>query len=129
MLSSINACIDKLINEVERSAAPGLKDRAKLQGESCLDEARVALQKTVDTVKETLNNEQKEVSRSLAPHVQGQLLDGYTEAMEHRGKGSVARQKVKTTSFRRQNLTYIRRRRSIPMCLMSRTKFLKTAPT
>ncbi|KAJ7507726.1 hypothetical protein B0H11DRAFT_1968347 [Mycena galericulata] len=94
LLSSTIACINQLINDVERSAAPGLKDRAKLQGESCLDEARVALDKTVETVKETLNNEQKEVSRSLAPHVQGQLLDGYTEAMEHRGKGSVARQKA-----------------------------------
>ncbi|KAJ7744514.1 hypothetical protein DFH07DRAFT_25631 [Mycena maculata] len=94
LLTATIGCVNKLIDDVERSAAPGLKDRAKLQGVSCLEEARVTLDKTVETVKETLNTEQKEVSRSLAPHVQGQLLDGYTEAMEHRGKGSVARQKA-----------------------------------
>lgn len=45
-------------------------------------------------VKETMNNEQKEVSRCMAPHVQTQLVDGYDRAMEERGTGSVARQKV-----------------------------------
>ncbi|KAJ7095314.1 hypothetical protein B0H15DRAFT_881283 [Mycena belliarum] len=93
LLSSTVACINQLLNDVEKSAPSGLKDRARLQGESCLKEARVALDKTVETVKETLNNEQKEVSRSLAPHVQGQLMEGYAEAMEERGIGSVKRQK------------------------------------
>jgi len=41
-----------------------------------------------------MNNEQKEVSRCLAPHVQEQLVDGYDRAMEERGTGSVARQKA-----------------------------------
>jgi hypothetical protein len=93
LLASTVACINKLVADIERSAASGLRDRARLQGESCLESARVALDKTVETVKDTLNNEQKEVSRSLAPHVQSQLLDGYTTAMEERGRGSVARQK------------------------------------
>ncbi|KAJ7179922.1 hypothetical protein C8R43DRAFT_870220 [Mycena crocata] len=99
LLSSTTACVNKLVDDVERSAAPGLKDRAKLQGESCLEEARVALDKTVQTVKETLNNEQKEVSRCLAPNVQEQLLDGYHEAMLEVGKGSVARQKASFRSY------------------------------
>ncbi|KAJ6614316.1 hypothetical protein B0H10DRAFT_2045676 [Mycena sp. CBHHK59/15] len=99
LLSSTIACINKLVADVETSAAPGLRDRAKLQGESCLEEARVALNKTVDTVKDTLTNEQKEVSRCLAPHVREQLVDGYDEAMEERGKGSVARQKAKFRSY------------------------------
>ncbi|KAJ7129761.1 hypothetical protein C8R44DRAFT_777600 [Mycena epipterygia] len=94
LLSATTASINKLVGDVEQSAAPGLRDRARIQGESCLNEARVALDKTVDTVKQTLNNEQKEVSRSLAPHVQGQLLDGYQSAMAEKGKGSVARQKA-----------------------------------
>ncbi|KAJ7937120.1 hypothetical protein B0H13DRAFT_2226534 [Mycena leptocephala] len=85
LLASTVACINKLVADIERSAASGLRDRARLQGESCLESARVALDKTVET--------QKEVSRSLAPHVQSQLLDGYTTAMEERGRGSVARQK------------------------------------
>ncbi|KAJ6599136.1 hypothetical protein DFH09DRAFT_1130225 [Mycena vulgaris] len=99
LLSSTLACINKVVSDVEQSAAPGLRDRARLQGESCLNEARVALDKTVETVKETLTNEQKEVSRSLAPHVQGQLLDGYQEAMAETGKGSVARQKASFKSY------------------------------
>ncbi|KAJ7276327.1 hypothetical protein B0H12DRAFT_1084814 [Mycena haematopus] len=99
LLDSIVDCINKLVGDIERSAAPGLKDRTKLQGESCLESARVALDKAIETVKETLNNEQKEVSRCLAPHVQDQLTDGYSAAMEERGKGSVARQKASFHSY------------------------------
>ena len=86
--------ITSLVEEVAESAAPGLKDRARLQGEICVQEARVALKKTVELVKETMNREQKEVSRCMAPHVQNQLKEGYDTAMLERGTGSVARQKV-----------------------------------
>jgi len=71
-----------------------LKDRTKLQGELCVEEARVALQKTMSVVKETMSNEQKNISRCMAPHVQAQLVEGYDQAIEERGTGSVARQKV-----------------------------------
>jgi len=91
--------INELVKDVEESAAHGLKDRARLQGETCVEEARVALEKTVDLVKETMNQQQKEVSRCLAPHVQEQLIEGYDTAMEERGTGSVARQKVRYLSF------------------------------
>ena len=91
--------IQKLIADVEASAAIGLKERAKGQGELCMEEARVALHKTLDAVSEAMNNEQKEVSRCLAPHVQNQLFDGYDRAMEERGLGSVARQKVRSLSI------------------------------
>ncbi|RDB22483.1 Nuclear GTPase SLIP-GC [Hypsizygus marmoreus] len=94
-ISSIN----KLLKDVEDSAAVGLKDRTKLQGEQCLEEARVALQKTMGLVKDTMNNEQKEVSRCMAPHVQAQLVTGYDRAMEERGTGSVARQKMYFRGF------------------------------
>ncbi|KAI0758261.1 Dynamin family-domain-containing protein [Irpex lacteus] len=89
-----NDAIAKLMKEIEDSAAPGLKDRVRVQGELALDEARVALQKTIDVVKDTINTQQKEVSRCLAPHVQNQLFDGYETAMQERGRGSVARQKA-----------------------------------
>jgi len=85
------------VKDVEESAAPGLKDRARLQGETCLEEARVALTNAVDLVKERVNMEQKEISRCLAPHVQAQLVEGYDTAMMERGTGSVARQKVSFT--------------------------------
>ena len=91
MIAAINA----LVKEVEESAASGLKDRARAQGEVCTEEARIALAKTVELVKETMNREQKEVSRCMAPHVQAQLTEGYDTAMLERGTGSVARQKVK----------------------------------
>ncbi len=91
--------IKQLIADVEASAAPGLKDRAKGQGELCLEEARGALRKTLDVVSEAMNTQQKEISRCLAPHVQGQLVDGYDRAMEERGRGSVARQKVRPSSI------------------------------
>ncbi|KAF7977636.1 hypothetical protein HWV62_3046 [Athelia sp. TMB] len=86
--------INKLLKQVEDSAAGGLKDRVKSQAELCLEEARVALEKTLELVRVTMNNEQKEVSRCLAPHVQNQLTDTYLLALEERGPGSVARQKA-----------------------------------
>lgn len=86
--------INTLVKEVEDSAASGLKDRAKMQGEACIQEARVALTKAIELVKDAMNREQKEVSRIMAPHVQAQLVEGYDTAMEERGTGSVARQKV-----------------------------------
>lgn len=86
--------INKLLKDVEDSAAPGLKDRTNKQAEVCLEEARVALKNAVELVKQTLATEQKEVSRCIAPHVQAQLIEGYNTAMEERGTGSVARQKA-----------------------------------
>lgn len=92
--------IKKLIAEVEKSAAVGLKERAKGQGELCLEEANITLRKMLDVVSEAMNSQQKEISRCLSPHVQNQLIDGYDRAMEERGRGSVARQKVCSVSFR-----------------------------
>ena len=89
-----NNAISVVIKEIEASAALGLKERARIQGEIALEEAKITLQKMLQSVRETINNEQKEISRSLAPHVQNQLYDGYVLAMEERGPGSVARQKV-----------------------------------
>ncbi len=86
--------IKKVLKEVEESAALGLKERAKGQAEQALEEARVALEKTLGLVRDTINTEQKEVSRCLAPHIRNQLVDDYNAAMAERGKGSVARQKV-----------------------------------
>ncbi|THV08632.1 hypothetical protein K435DRAFT_883341 [Dendrothele bispora CBS 962.96] len=88
------AVINQLLEDVEASAALGLKDRVKTQGELCREEAKVAMQKSIEVVRNTLNSEQKEISRCLAPHVQSNLLDGYDLAMEERGTGSVARQKM-----------------------------------
>ncbi|KAL6306643.1 Dynamin family-domain-containing protein [Sparassis latifolia] len=91
--------INKLLAEVEESAAIGLKERARGQAELCLEDARVALQKTLDVVRDTMNTQQKEASRSFAPEVQTQLREGYRDAMEERGIGSVARQKAVFRNF------------------------------
>ena len=87
--------IRKLVKEVEDSAPLGLKERAKGQGEVSFEDAKVALQNTLSAVRDTINDEQKEISRCLAPHVQNQLFAGYDLAMQERGRGSVARQKVR----------------------------------
>ncbi|KJA29987.1 hypothetical protein HYPSUDRAFT_196279 [Hypholoma sublateritium FD-334 SS-4] len=86
--------IKALLTEVEDSAASGLKERTKMQGDVCVEEACVALTKAIDLVKETMNREQKEISRCMSPHIQGQLVEGYDEALLERGTGSVARQKA-----------------------------------
>jgi hypothetical protein len=92
--TSIIGSINKLVTDIEASAATGLKDRVRSQGEACLEEAKAALKNIVEVVRETMNSEQKEVSRCLVPHIQERLSDGYHAAMEERGRGSVARQKV-----------------------------------
>lgn len=63
---STKAAIEKVLKEIEQSAPIGLKDRTKVQGLVCQEEANVALNKTLDLVKETMNNEQKEVSRLIS---------------------------------------------------------------
>ncbi|KAF7331910.1 hypothetical protein MKEN_00071300 [Mycena kentingensis (nom. inval.)] len=94
LLEAISTTISNLVKDVEKSAATGLKERTKRQGDTALESARVALNQAVAAVKQTLTNEQKTVSRSLAPYVKDQLLDGYDLAMQERGAGSVKRQKV-----------------------------------
>lgn len=76
--------IAKLLKDVEDSAAHGLKDRVKFQAGQCREEAKVALNKTMELVKKIMNEEQKTVSRGLAPHVQMQLAETYNRAMEER---------------------------------------------
>ncbi|KAI0320228.1 hypothetical protein OF83DRAFT_1215368 [Amylostereum chailletii] len=97
--TAIMNSVNGIVKDVEGSAAVALKDRVKNQGELCVEEARVALKNVVEVVKDALNAEQKEVSRCLAPHVQGALIDGYEAAMEERGAGSVARQKAVFHNF------------------------------
>jgi hypothetical protein len=94
-------CVKKLLADVKASAAAGLKDHTHAQSSRSQEESRLALGKTMGVVKEALGREQKEISRCLAPHVQNELAGGYNLAMEERGRGSVARQKVcwSTVSF------------------------------
>ncbi|TFK28807.1 hypothetical protein FA15DRAFT_753191 [Coprinopsis marcescibilis] len=91
--SNVLKAVTGLLKDVEASAAPGLKDRTRLQGEACMEEAQVALQGVMAAVRESMNTEQKETSRILSPHVQARLKTSYDEAMDFVGTGSVARQK------------------------------------
>jgi hypothetical protein len=88
------ATINKLLKDFEDSTPAGLEDRAKVQTEACREEARLAVCKTLQIVRESLKSERKEISRCVAPHVQSQLADGYDQALAIKGKGSVARQKA-----------------------------------
>lgn len=131
---STNNAITKLLKEVETDAPLGLKERARGQGELSLEEAKVALQKTLELVQNTVTTEQKEVSRCLAPHVQDQLEEGYTLAMEERGRGSVARQKASSNfahflSSEGINIAVLFRASSIISSIMSRVSFLTMLQT
>ncbi|KAL5508154.1 hypothetical protein ACEPAH_5772 [Sanghuangporus vaninii] len=86
--------ISDLLQEIEESCPKALRNRAHHQAQLCLDEVKVALRKTIDVVSAELTSAQKEVSRGLEPHVRNQLCDGYSLAMQERGRGSVSRQKL-----------------------------------
>ena len=92
---AVKSTVNKLLIDIENTAAPGLKDRIKIQAEMSLAQASETLRATIDLVQNILTTQQKEVSRCMSPHVQSQLIDGYDQAMEERGIGSVARQKVR----------------------------------
>lgn len=91
---SANAEITKVLKEVQDSCPLGLKDRAALQADVSMNESKLAMEKITGVVQEALQSQQKDVSRSLVPHVQNELLVGYATAMEERGTGSVKRQKL-----------------------------------
>jgi hypothetical protein len=94
MVETVNSNIEAIVRDISNSAPEGLRDRCKNQAVAAIDEAKQVMDKIMTRVSEALTTEQKEISRCLAPHVQGQMTDGYARAMEERGKGSVARQKV-----------------------------------
>ncbi|KAJ3785098.1 hypothetical protein GGU10DRAFT_428153 [Lentinula aff. detonsa] len=96
---TIHAAICRLLDDIVDSTAAGLQERVRMQGELCKAEADVALKQVVAVVRETINTQQKDVSRCLAPHVQNNLIDGYDLALEERGQGSVARQKLVFRTF------------------------------
>ncbi|TFY80874.1 hypothetical protein EWM64_g3143, partial [Hericium alpestre] len=101
--AAVNATITKVLKDVENSAAPGLRDRVRAQGEACKREVQYASKQVIATVRETMTSQQKEVSRCLTPSVQGQLRVAYDRAMEERGTGSVARQKAYFHNFIDEN--------------------------
>ncbi|KAH8830804.1 hypothetical protein DL96DRAFT_1668499 [Flagelloscypha sp. PMI_526] len=84
----IETVIKRIIDEVEASAALGLKERTRLQGQTCLEEMTIAVKSFIT-----------DISRSIAPNIQNELIPGYDRAMEERGKGSVARQKTFFRTF------------------------------
>lgn len=87
--------IDELVNEFVQGVPGYLKARAQQQADSCRQEARSALSTIMATVACELNSEQKRISRGIAPHVQGALLQVYEDALLDTGRGSVARQQVR----------------------------------
>ncbi|KAJ3550796.1 hypothetical protein NMY22_g232 [Coprinellus aureogranulatus] len=79
--------------EFEKSAAEDLKSGAKLQNRTCRNDVKPALQKAMAVAKETMSNQRREISHSLAPHVQEALREGYDRAKLEKGRGCVARMK------------------------------------
>jgi hypothetical protein len=87
--------ITKVAREVENSSPPGLQDLVKIQTQACIEEAKLAMRRTINHSNDFLTGEQRIISRCLAPHVQNQLIEGYDRAAEETGQGSVTRQKAK----------------------------------
>ncbi|KAH9951114.1 hypothetical protein B0H21DRAFT_353427 [Amylocystis lapponica] len=86
--------ISSVLDEIKRSAPLGLKEHLEDRKQVCLQEASIALQETLEVVRDTLNSEQKKGNRSLGLHIQGVLEDGYKDASQQRGRGSGLRQKA-----------------------------------
>lgn len=91
---SSKAAIQKVLGEVKGDAPMGLKEHARDQSKLSLEEAKVALQETIEAAREALTIQQKQISHCLAPHIQTRLMGRYDQAARERGKGSAARQKV-----------------------------------
>lgn len=87
--------IDDLVDEFVQGVPAYLKQRAQQQADSCRQEARSALSTVMSVVACELNSEQKKISRSIAPHVRGALLQVYKDAMLIKGTGTTDRQKVR----------------------------------
>ncbi|KAG9048459.1 hypothetical protein FS837_012833 [Tulasnella sp. UAMH 9824] len=83
-LTSSNAkrslgAIERVIEEIEDSSTPGLRERCRVQGDLAEEDAQAALREMIQIVHEALQKEQKEISRSLLPHVQKRLRDVYID--------------------------------------------------
>ncbi|KZV83402.1 hypothetical protein EXIGLDRAFT_754416 [Exidia glandulosa HHB12029] len=85
--------IQDLLKRVEESAAPGLREKARAQTQIALKDAQGAMANIVAQVNEAMKEQQKDLSRTLAPRIQDEMIPGYDRAMEERGTGSVKRQK------------------------------------
>lgn len=94
--------VQKLLKDIGASAPNGLKDKVQLQGETAMNEAKLALQNATVAVKNAMDAEQKEISRCLAPYIRSQLQDTYLAAYQECGPGSVSRQKTLIHDFIKQ---------------------------
>jgi hypothetical protein len=99
------AVILKLLTDVEEDCPPGLKDYAAIQAKLCVEMTKVTMNGTLGIVRKFLKSEQRQLSRSMAPDVQEGLRTGYDNALKEKGKGSVARQKVRMICISMQRLT------------------------
>ncbi|KAF8310147.1 hypothetical protein DL93DRAFT_2062306 [Clavulina sp. PMI_390] len=97
--NAANSAITVVLNEVQSKCPVGLQERAGMQAEVSMNEAKLAMDKITGVVHDALQDNQKDVSRSLIPHVQSSMFDGYARAMEERGTGSVKRQKAVFHTF------------------------------
>ncbi|KAJ3495225.1 hypothetical protein NMY22_g19965 [Coprinellus aureogranulatus] len=92
----VEGCVKALIQELHDSAAVGLQDRASVQGEACLEDVKTMLKECMYSLNNKMSTQQKMISRSLAPHIQKQLRDGYVKAVTECGKGKGSAQRRKT---------------------------------
>ncbi|KAF8305352.1 hypothetical protein DL93DRAFT_2233102 [Clavulina sp. PMI_390] len=97
---SAKNAVTVVLNEVLSRCPVGLQEQAGTQVERSMTEVALAMKKIVGVVEDTLQKKQKDISRSLTPHVQSAMLDGYSQAnREPAGLGTKKRQQVVLHSY------------------------------
>lgn len=97
--TSLEDTIRRKLDEVEKSVSPPLRDRARQQKEKCCEQAEELVAAAVEKVLVGVYAKQKNITRQLCPHVKRQLMPHYAEAKNCKGKGSVAKSKVRICRF------------------------------
>ncbi|KIM23722.1 hypothetical protein M408DRAFT_27677 [Serendipita vermifera MAFF 305830] len=88
------ASVRELLKRVEMSITNiDLREKCQSQGELAVQEAEVELRKLVSAVSQLLQNQQKDISRCIAPKVKKRLHEAYSAPLRASGRGSVAFQK------------------------------------
>jgi hypothetical protein len=91
---NIQDVLKRLLADVQASAGSALASRVAHQIIATYEDASLALEESMKSVRAAVSKEQKEISRCLAPHIQTKLIPAYCAASRARGKGCVAKQRV-----------------------------------
>ncbi|KAJ2936140.1 hypothetical protein H1R20_g954, partial [Candolleomyces eurysporus] len=104
MLSSFETgaveAIGRLLDDFEKSVSEELEDLIRVQRQLCLEDAKLNILSTTDAVNLTVTQQQRRISRTMAPRIQEFMEDAYSKAVkEPGGHGSYRRRKDRIREF------------------------------